>query len=122
MAKKTINDLRPGDIVWFLYNENVTEEKVFSISVEDIVTKRGFKYELKEGDLTSWVFEATSRSSSYNFHLNKIDVLKLKHTKLEKDLEATYVRQQKYFELIVEQNKAIYNSNLEIINELKNQK
>jgi len=120
MAKKTIKDLRPGDTVWFFYNENITEEKIFSISVEGIKTSRGFEYMLKNGDLTSWVFRGSKSSSGCDFYLNKIDVLKIRHTKLEKDLEATYVRQQKYFENIVEQNKLIYDSNVEIINELKN--
>lgn len=122
MAKKTIKDLRPGDTVWFFYRENIVEEIIFSISINDIKTNRGFEFTLKQCDLTSWIFNGKLRSDEHIFYLNKIDVLKIRHSKLEGDLEATYTRQQKYFECIVEQNKAIYNSNMEIINEIKNQK
>ncbi|GIZ08350.1 hypothetical protein [Flavobacterium sp. UMI-01] len=125
MAKKTIKDLRPRDTVWYVNNNNVFEYKIDSISTKKIIGKDDcFNAEINDSDLTAWQFEAIEKyhRSPTTIYLNKIDALKIRHAALEKELEATYAQQQKYFESIAAKNKAIYNSNLEIINELKNQK
>ena len=122
MAKKTIKDLRPRDKVWYL------DGKVYEVEIQMISTTgiRGendfFVAKINNDDLTAWQFEAEKKYSSYKtiFYLNKIDALKARHGLLEKNLEDTYSEQQKYFESITIQNKLIYESNKEIINELKN--
>lgn len=120
MAKKTIGDLRPNDIVWSLHGETIEAHYIFSISTKEIVTQTGFTLKLQEGDLTSWKFMAKNRYDTIQeFHLNRIDVLKQKHIQLENLLKDTYERQQQYFDTIINQNKLIYDSNIEIINELK---
>lgn len=122
MAKKIINDLKPNDTIWSLHRGTIEQHKIFSISTEEIQTQSRYTLKLHDGDLTSWVFEARDRHNSIQeFHLNKIDVLKLRHVELEKSLQDAYNRQQKYFESITEGNKLIYDSNIEIINEIKNQ-
>jgi len=124
MAKKTIKDLRPRDTVWYV-NGEVYEYQIGTVSINEIIgTDDSFKAKIHNSDLTAWQFEADKKYSSYRItiYLNKIDALKVRHSVLEKTLETTYLKQQEYFESIVAQNKAIYDSNLEIINELKNQK
>lgn len=120
MAKKTIKDLRPNDSVWCLKGTFVTEYKVYSISTEELQIKGELKFKLDDNNLTSWVFMAFNRFETIEFYTNKIDVLRLKHDELERQLKATYDRQQAFFNSIVSQNKLIYDSNIDIINELKN--
>lgn len=121
MAKKTIKDLKPRDTVWYV-NNYVHEYTIGTVSINEIIGKNdSFKAKINDDDLTAWQFLAIERHRSYptTIYLNKIDALKERHSILEKSLETTYLKQQEYFESIMKQNKAIYESNLEIIKELK---
>lgn len=120
--KKTLNDLKPNDTVWYVDDTIVREHKIYSISIEDIKVDDYYKYvfKIEKGDHTLWKFSIINRSSRIvTFYINKIDALKERHDKLEKILSDTYERQSKYFESIKKANQDIYESNKEIINELK---
>jgi hypothetical protein len=121
--RKTLNDLKVGDKVYYNRGGLLKEMTLKCISLEFYEFSDFEKKYYSKEDLTRWNIDLKDRySDKYLIHLNKIDALKeLKKIKID-SLENYKKQFYEYLEDIKKRQQSLFELDLEILKETQIQK